>query len=243
MAWADNIFVWIYATFGLVVLLLVYTILLFFLIKKTHAIKELKALYTGKPLCLFFTDHKTVEWLALKPSSGVIQSEKYGSFLVNENGTYVDRQTKNVIIPFSAEIGSGAAVTAFADADAISKILKDNKMMGQVREALSRGELNDARFDHLKESVNFSQLKGLMNTMLPHNITALINMSIAQRFNSLNMGGGKQFIWYACLGISIVVLAGVVVYVVMGKGSNPQITINAADLVKQTIQNASVIAG
>jgi uncharacterized protein (UPF0333 family) len=243
-----NVFVWMIAAFLLMIIVVLYTVMFFMLAKKTHAVKELRASWAGKPLCLFFNQHKQVDWVIGNPEAGVIQDEKYGTFLINEEGSYIDKTTRNVILPFSAEIGTGASVQAFAAADEISEVLKDKKQMGDVRLALAQGALDDTRFYGLRESVNFSELKGLLNTMTPHNTTSLISKSISHQMGSMGQKEGVQFFWYALLGLAVLVLAGIVMYVVMGRGDGAStVTLDAASIATalkyQLAQNATVMAG
>lgn len=250
MDFMNNALFWEISCFALAALLGMFLLFFIFVVaRRTHAIKEIKSILTGKPLCLFFTDHKTVEWLNITPEAGMVMSEKYGTFVVNEEGTYVDKTTKTVLIPFSAEIATGASVTAFADAQQIAAVLKDKKQMSVIREMLSRGELDDHRFDCIKESVNFSELKGLMNTMVPHNITSLLNKMVSQQLGAMGKQG-VSFIYWAILGIGLIGLMALVLWLVIGgKGGGSQavsVTVSAAEIAKamgsNVISNASVIA-
>jgi len=250
MALADifgGVFFWQISCYILGLLCFLMLAAFVFLGKKTHAIKELKASMKGVPLCLFFTDYKTVEWLSVRPEAGVVQTEKYGSHIVNEEGTYIDKTTRQVVIPFSADLGVGASVKSFHVSDEMSQLLKDKREMGRIREMLARGELDDARFDCLRESVDFSELKGLMNTILPHNVTALINKSVSAQLGSMGSKQGQTFFWYACLAFGVLILGGVIAYLVMGKGGSVTQVIDASSIIRGAggafINNASVIAG
>ena len=243
-----NIFFWMIGCFALMIVILLCIVLFIFLAKKTHAMKEFRAFMQGRPIALYFNEHKQVEWMVVSPEAGVVQNEKYGLHIINEEGTYVDTTTRNVIIPFSAEIGSGASVKAFAAADEISEVLKDKKQMGQIRQLLASGALDGAKFEGIRESVNFSELKGLLNTMTPHNLSSLISKSVQHQMGSAGRKEGVAFFWYAILGLGILVIGGVVIYVMTGGGGGTQtVTLDAASMAAaikyQMAQNASVIAG
>ncbi len=74
----------------------------FLLYKRTHVKSELKAFMTNTPIGLFFQDNKFVEWKPVTPINGVVYDEVYGPFIVTT--TYVDRRTKNIIIPFDIDM-------------------------------------------------------------------------------------------------------------------------------------------
>lgn len=242
MSFLNNVTFWMVAALIAIVgdMLLVFVLII--VGKRTHAIKEFVAGYKGVPLCLFFTDHKGVEWQFIKPTAGIIQSPKYGTFIVNEKGSYIDKTTKNIILPFSAELGTGAAVSMFADAHQLSEVIKDMKKMAEVRKMLAKGELDDARFDCVKESVNFSELRGLTNTLMPHGISSFINQSISQNYGASSVKPAQQLMWYIIAGIGLIFLAGLVAWLTMGNHT-PTVNIDAAQLARTVYQNASIIAG
>lgn len=231
--------------YGSMVLNTVLFIVMIWSIKKTHVLQEIKGLLAGKPLVLFFTDYKTVEWKNIKPDAGVVQDKFYGSFIVAEEGSYTDRKTRLPLMCFNSETAMGAPVKMFAATDAISKVLKDKKMMGVLRQQMADGTLDGVEFSHFKESINFSSLKGIMNSLTPHSLTNLISKMVAKEMNSMGVKQGQSFVWYAILAFGVLALGGVVIYLVMGKGSNPvQVSVSAADVLKAVATNASnVIQG
>ena len=194
-------YVWMGGTFVFMALFLLMFIFVIFLGKKTHAVLEFKALMTGKPISLFFTDHKRVDWKVIEPEGNILVDKQYGAFLINEKGAYVDKKTKNVFLAFNPAIGSNASIESFKIADTLTKVLRDEKYLAEIREALMSGELDGdeivfkvngeeqrlKRFEKLKENVDFSHLKSLLNTLIPHAINSKIEMTVQQR-----LSGNKQ---------------------------------------------------
>src|SRR6056297_409248 len=74
----------------------------YLLFKKTHVLVELKAFFSNTPIGIFFQDNKFAEWKPITPINGVIYDENYGPFIVST--TYVDKKTKNIIIPFDVDM-------------------------------------------------------------------------------------------------------------------------------------------
>lgn len=218
------------------------TILLIMLARKTHAIKEFKAMMSGKRLVLYFDDSGTVDWRTKKPTSGLIEDDDYGTHIINEKGTYVDKTTRNVLIPFCTNLAVGASVRNFKDADGLKNLLGDERDLGKIRYALANN-LIDTKEDLgvLRESVNFSSLKAMANTMIPHNITAKINMEVAKRMKSFGGMNGKDIIIYTIIALACIGLMALVLYLIVGgKGGNTTIIQAGA----QAAQNAtSVVAG
>ena len=74
----------------------------FILFRRTHVAVELKAFFSNTPIGIFFQDNKFAEWKPITPINGVIYDEYYGPFVVST--TYVDKKTKNIIIPFDVDM-------------------------------------------------------------------------------------------------------------------------------------------
>lgn len=231
---------WAAAAAILALLFMVTVVILIILARKTHAILEWKAMLTGKRLVLFFDDSRTVEWRTRKPTSGLIEDDDYGHFLVNEKGTYVDKKTRNILIPLSSSLAVGAPVKDFKMADDLLKILGDEKELNKIRLALANGDLVDERFEVLRESVNFSGLKSLANTLIPHNISAKINMEIAKRMKSFGGVNGKDIIIYTLIALGCIGLMALVLYLTIGgKSGGDTTTIIQAGA--NVAKNASIV--
>lgn len=161
-------------------------IIMFILLKLfTHGFQELKAKLKGIPICMFFEDSRYVQWKAVKPEAGLIEDKEYGTFLINEHGSYIDRNTKNIYLPFDAGFGAGSNVKAFKMSDDLWKAFRDESKLNKIRVALMEGKLDGMELEGLRESINFSHLRSLSNTILPHNITSKIEKALTQRMQGL----------------------------------------------------------
>jgi ABC-type maltose transport system permease subunit len=165
--------------------------------------------------------------------------------IINEKGTYTDKSTRNILIPFSTNLAVGATVREFKISDDLYKVLGDERELSKIRMMLANNEDVGAEYSGLKESVNFSHLKSLANTLIPHNITAKINLEIAKRVKGYGNINGKQIVLYILLILGAVALMALVLYLVMGGkgggGAGTTIINNGA----QTVANATsaIIAG
>lgn len=212
---------WFWATVVLTLFTFFFLFMTILMAKRTNGFRELRASLGGKRVCWFFDDTRTAEMRILEPSAGIVRDEVYGDYIINEKGTYVDKRTRNIVIPFSSTLAIGAEVKHFQAADQLSNVLGDEKELQKVALALANGELKDTRFDALRMSVNFGSLKSFSNTMLPHNISAKINLEIAKRVKSYGQVNSKQLMWFVIIGIGLILLAAFIMWMVMGgKGGN-----------------------
>ena len=162
--------------FGLLIIFLVV------LAKKTHTIVEFKAWMKGRPIALFFQENRYCEWKPVEPEAGIITDEKYGSYIINERATYIDKRTKNILIPFDASFAASINVHAAKLADDLQYIVKDEEQMKQLRSAIGRNLIDDNEtINVLKTSVHFGAIKNMMTALIPHNINAKIEKAIASR--------------------------------------------------------------
>ncbi|MFW5794696.1 MAG: hypothetical protein ACOCV1_04345 [Bacillota bacterium] len=182
MEFITNIYVWMGATFLFLILFILLFIFIIVLAKKTHAIVEFKAWMKGVPIAMFFQENRYVEWRPLKPDSGLIEDKDYGTFIINEKATYIDRLTKNIILPFDAQLAGGVNIHAAKLADDLQYVMQDEEQMKMLRSAIANDQLSEAvNIDAIKTTVNIGAIKSMMTAMLPHNITAKIEKTIAQR--------------------------------------------------------------
>lgn len=210
---------WFYATVGLVLWLFFTLFMTIFMARRTNGFRELRASISGKRICYFFDDTRTFEMKIHAPSAGIIEDEDYGDYVINEKGTYVDKHTRNIVIPFSSSLAVGGEVKHFQAADELSKLLGDEKELQKISLAMANGELADERFDALRTSINFGSLKSFANTMIPHNISAKINMEVAKRLKSYGNVNGKQIVLYIIMIVGAIGLMALVLYLTMHKGN------------------------
>ena len=186
-----NIYVWIGATLLLSLFCMGLFLLLLFLSKKTHAIIELKAMLKKAPISLFFRDDRFCEWKVIKPECGIIEDKNYGSFIINEKGSYVDRKTKAVLLPFDANFAASLNIKACALADNIKMLVQDQDELTKLQVAVMTNQFTDNSVNMLKTSINLGSIKSMLNAMIPHAITAKVNMMIAAKMK----GFGKVNVW------------------------------------------------
>lgn len=207
---------WFWATVILTLLTFFFLFMTILMAKRTNGFRELRASLGGKRVCWFFDDTRTAEMRILEPSAGIVRDDVYGDYIINEKGTYVDKRTRNIVIPFSSSLAIGAEVKHFQAADQLSQILGDEKELQKVALALANGDLKDTRFDALRMSVNFGSLKSFSNTMLPHNISAKINLEIAKRVKSYGQVNTKQLMWFVLIGMGLLAVMALILYMIMG---------------------------
>jgi len=208
MDWTTNIYIWMGGTFLFLILFLLMFILIIFLAKKTHALIEFKAWMKGIPICQFYEDSGYVDWKPIKPEAGIVQDKHYGTYIVNEMGTYVDRTTKNIMIPFDASIASSINIKAAKLADDLQYIIKDRQQLAMLREAVLKNQLEDAPIlNTLRTSIQISAIKSMMTAMIPHNITAKIEKAIASKIKGFGKVDGMQI---------LIMFAGILGAIVMG---------------------------
>ena len=185
MAWLANVYLWIGIALLFILLFGLLTIFLIILGMKTHAILEFKAWRRGWPIALFFQENRYCEWKPVKPDAGIIQDKEYGAFIINERATYVDKRTKNILIPFDASFAASINVHSAKLADDLQYIMKDEEQMKQLRSAIGRNLIDDNEtIDCLKTSIHFGAIKNMMTALIPHNINAKIEKVIASRLKS-----------------------------------------------------------
>lgn len=196
----SNIYFWILMALTFMLLAGFLMILLIVLAKKTHAIIELKAWLGGKPIGLFFQDTGYVEWDAVKVDAGIIEHKQYGAQIVNEKGSYIDRKTKSIMIPFTAGVAPALNIHAAKIADDLMTILKSREQMDILRSNLAQGDVKGLpHMDILKTSVHLGSIKSFMNAITPHAVTAKIEKTVSAQmrnsqqqnaFTLLLVGGG-----------------------------------------------------
>ncbi len=182
LGFLTNIYLWI--GIGLFFMLMFFILLIFLIIlaKKTHTIVEFKAWLKGRPIALFFQENRYCEWKPVEPEAGIITDEKYGAFIVNERATYVDKRTKNILIPFDASFAASLNVKATKLVEDLQYVVKDEEEFKKLRVAIANNEIADSVVvNGIRTSIHFGAIKNLMTALIPHNINAKIEKVIASR--------------------------------------------------------------
>lgn len=207
MTFLTSIYTWMGATFLFLILFILMFIFVIYAAKKTHMVPELKAGFRGKPIALFFRDDRNVEWRAIEPEAGIIIDKDYGAFIINERGSYVDKKTKASIIPFDASIAMSVNVHAAKLLDDLQNITSDEEELKKLRKAIAENSFDpNASLDVLKTSINFSAIRNMMTALVPHNINAKIEKTIALRMKGFGNPNIMNiiFIFAAMLGAIII---------------------------------------
>lgn len=182
----NNIFLWIGIALFMTLMFGIETIFLIILAKKTHAIIEFKSMFSGKPIALFFQENRYCQWRPVKVEAGIVQDKDYGSFIVSEKSTYIDKKTKCVLMPFDASIAVGINVHSAKLADDLQYVLQDEEEFKKLRAAVARGLMDEnSGVTGLKTTVEFGAMKGYLSALVPHNINAKIEKTIAARMKSM----------------------------------------------------------
>jgi hypothetical protein len=207
-----NIYTWIGLAILLFVWFIISMILLILMARKTHAIVEFKAWAKGQPIAMFFQDSRYCEWRPVKTEAGIIQDKDYGAFIINEKGTYVDRRTKNILIPFDANFGASLNIKAAKLADDLKYVLKDDAQLRIFRIGLANNTLDaNTEISGLKTNVELGALKSMMTALIPHNINAKIEKVIASRLKGYGQVNVPQIALLFCAILGAIILGTIIV--------------------------------
>lgn len=185
LTFLTNIYLWIAVSMLFILLFVLLLIFVIVLSRKTHAIVELKAWMKGRPIALFFLENRYCEWKPVAVEAGIIQDKDYGAFIVNEKATYVDKRTKAVLLPFDSSIAAGVNVHAAKLMDDLQYIVQDEEEMKKLRYAIANSMIEDSEpVMGLRTTVNFGAIKNMTMAIIPHNINAKIEKTIAARLKN-----------------------------------------------------------
>ena len=183
--WVGNIYLWIVLACVFLTLFGLLMVFLVVLSMKTHAMVEFKAWRKGWPIALFFQENRYCEWKPVNPEAGIITDKDYGAFIINERATYIDKRTKNILIPFDASFAASVNVHAAKLVDDLQYIISDEEDMKKFRYAIGKNLIDENEsINVLKTSINFGAIKNMMTALIPHNVNAKIEKVIASRLKS-----------------------------------------------------------
>jgi hypothetical protein len=204
----SNPMTWIVVAFTFIALTVLLIIFIIVIAKKTHMVVEMKAWMKGYPISQFYQENRYVEWKAIKPSCGVIEDKNYGTFIINDRATYIDKTTKNVMLPFDAQFAAGVNMHAAKLADDLQYIMKDDEQMKLFRTAIAKNMLDETlNIDAIKTTVNIGAIKSMMSALIPHNINAKIQYTIASKMKNYGKVDGMQI---------LLIFAGILGAILMG---------------------------
>jgi len=177
-----NVYLWIVASLFLLAFDLLFAILLILIARKTHAIEELKAWKSGNPIALFFRENRYCEWKPIKVIEGIVQDRKYGAFIINQRATYVDKTTKNVLLPFDASYNPDIKVSTDKLVGDFAYLVKDEEEMKKLRIAIAEKNIEETKtLQQLTAEIHLGAIKNMTTALVPHNIVQKIEKIISAR--------------------------------------------------------------
>lgn len=213
-----NASLWIGMTvvFGLLAIgLSIFYIIIF---RKTHVKTELKAFFTKTPIGMFFQDNKFTEWRPITPVKGVVYDKYYGPFIVST--TYVDKKTKNIVMPFDVDLDSGRDTNLKEMTETFKNVTDSQKNIAELRSAISNGEIdmNDRKINNITSELKYQNLKNLFFSSVPHNIKSKIEKIVSEKVvKSGKVNAMDAVITFGAI-FGIIVLAAIILNSVGGGG-------------------------
>ncbi len=195
-------------------LFIIETIFFIYLAKKTHMIEEFKAMRKGKIMAWFIHNNK-ITFEPVDDDVGVVFSERFGTFIKNDDGIYIDEKTKNIITIFDASVGVNTGIKAYKIAMILRNILKDDPFkLKLIREKIYNGQITNKALNFIRESIDFTALKPLLTAILPHSTTMKIDKTIAKEARKLyNNNANKQIIIYMAATLGVLFLGYLIIRV------------------------------
>lgn len=205
----ETIIIWIIAAIALFLLILIMFVALVIIGKKTHALIEFKSGMKGTPISIFFHDNRYCEWKNTKPDAGLIEDKVDGTFVIDS--TYIDKKTKNVLIPFNSTFGMSLNAKASKLADDLTFILKEKDQRKKLKEGVLTGQISENEtLKTLRTSINFSTLKHFVSPVLPQNIQSKIVNTVYLRTKSKGITNFQNMILLITAIIGALILGGIV---------------------------------
>lgn len=205
----EAIFIWVGIATFLALLFMASIVILIFISKKTHGIVEFKSSTKGNPISIFFQDNRYCEWKNTSPDAGMIEDKQYGSFVIDS--TYIDKHTKNVLIPFNSSFAMSLNVKAAKMADDLTYVFKEQRHRKKLKEGIMRGFVQETDgVDTLRTSVNFSALKHFVSPILPHNIQSKIVSTVNLRLKNVPSVNLQNIVLLAIAALGALILGGLV---------------------------------
>lgn len=200
--------------FGIVSLsLLIFYIILF---RTTHVAVELKAFFSGTPIGIFFQDNKFAEWKPITPINGIIYDENYGPFIVET--TYVDKRTKNIIIPFDVDMDGDRSTNIKDLVNSFRNITTNEKDIANFRTLIGTDQIdtNDNMIHNVTSHIRFGILKQLFYSSGPHSIKSKIEKIVSERVAKYGNANAMQAIMVFGAIFGIIVIATILLKTVGG---------------------------
>lgn len=211
----DMFYVWFGLTMFLLIMLILSGIFIIIISRKTHGLIEFKSGVKGTPIGLFFQDNKYCDWKNTKPDAGMVEDKVYGTFVIDS--TYIDKKTKNILIPFNASFAMSLNVKAAKLADDLTYIFKEQQYRKMLKKHILAGTIKENEtVKTLRTSINFSTLKHFVSPVLPHNIKSKIINTVYMRIKQKGLSNVQNIIIIAISALGAFILGGMVLRYIMG---------------------------
>lgn len=169
----------------------------------------------GTPISIFFHDNRYCEWKNTKPDAGLIEDKQHGTFVIDS--TYIDKKTKNVLIPFNSSFGMSLNAKAAKLADDLTFILREKDQRKKLKEGILTGQISENEtLKTLRTSINFSTLKHFVSPVLPQNIQSKIVNTVYIRTRQKGIGSFQNMILIVVSAIGALILGIMVLRYVLG---------------------------
>ena len=175
-----NIKLWIASSIFLGIMLIGMIIIIYLIFKRTHVKTEIKAVFTGTPLAIYFQDNKFADIKPATPINGILNDKQYGPYIVGV--TYVDRKTRNIIIPVCVDMDGDRTVNIKEMVEQYKNVTNNEKSISELRTAISsKNIVLDANTKNLVSYIKFGTLKDLFLYSAPHNIKSKVEKIVSER--------------------------------------------------------------
>lgn len=202
-------------SFFFMISLIVGFIFLIVVSKKTHALIEFKSSIKGNPTSIFFQDNRYCDWKVIKPEAGLVEDKDFGTFIIES--TYIDKKTKNVMVPFNSNFAVSLNVKAAKMADDLQYILKEQDQKKRLKYEILKGHRKETDgINTLRTSINFSPLKTFVSPILPHNLTSKIINTVNLRMEGLGVSNMQNIVLLAISALGALILGGVMMKIMLG---------------------------
>ncbi len=211
-----NIFLfWFCLSIFFIIFLLCCFVLLIIISKKTHGIIEFKSNMKGQPMSVFFQDNRYCDWKVIEPEAGLVEDKEYGTFVISS--TYIDKKTKNILVPFNSNFAFSLNVKSAKMADDLTYYLKEQNQIKKLKTDILYGKTKETEgINTLRTSVNFSSMKKFVPPILPHNIKSKIINTVNLRLENMGVSNTQNIILLAISALGALILGGVVLKFMLG---------------------------
>ena len=209
----EAIIIWVMIAAIFALIFMGQIIFLIFISKKTHALIEFKSSMSGTPTSIFFQDNKYIEWRNSKPDAGMIEDKVHGSFIINS--TYIDKKTKNVLIPFNSNFAISLNAKAVKMADDLIYVFKEKEHIKRLKEGIMNGTVQETDgIKTLRTTINFSTIKSFVPPILPHNLQSKIVTTVQLRMKELG-GGLQNIILLVVSALGAMIMGGIILRLII----------------------------